>query len=95
MGEGQQALGERRAALGTLQRAVDQPRGPRIVGDVLAQQVEVAQHGHQQVVEVVGDPAGELADGLHLLRLPQLLLRSFARRDFLQQIGGALLDALL
>ena len=28
----------------------------------------------QQVVEVVGDAAGELADGLHLLRLPQRLL---------------------
>ena len=28
----------------------------------------------EDVVEVVRDAAGELADGLHLLRLPQLLL---------------------
>ena len=68
---------------------------PRIVGDALAQQIEVAHHRHQQIVEIVRDPAGELADGLHLLRLPQLLLGLFARRDFLHQIGGALLDALL
>ena len=41
------------------------------------------------------DAAGELADRLHLLRLAQLLLRLFARGDFLHQVGGALLDALL
>ena len=40
------------------------------------------------------DAAGELADGLHLLRLQQLLLRLFARRDLVHQFGGALLDAL-
>ena len=28
----------------------------------------------EQIVEIVGDPAGELADGLHLLRLAQRLL---------------------
>ena len=41
------------------------------------------------------DAAGELADRLHLLRLAQLLLGFFARGDFLHQIRGALLDALL
>ena len=92
--ERQQPLRQRRAALGALQRAVDQPVQPRIVGDALAQQIEIAHHRHQQIVEVVRDAAGELADGLHLLRLPQLLLRLFARGDFLHQIGGALLDAL-
>ncbi|HYI29320.1 MAG TPA: hypothetical protein VD863_15885 [Bradyrhizobium sp.] len=40
------------------------------------------------------DTAGELADDFHFLRLAQLLLRPFARRDFLHQIGGALLDPL-
>ena len=34
-------------------------------------------HG-QQIVEVVGDAAGELADGLHLLRLDELLLGALA-----------------
>jgi hypothetical protein len=40
------------------------------------------------------DAAGKLADRLHLLRLPQLLLGLFAGRDFLHQVGGALLDPL-
>ena len=35
------------------------------------QQLQVAGDHEQQVVEVVGDAAGELADGLHLLRLRQ------------------------
>ena len=39
--------------------------------------------------------AGELADGLHLLRLAQLLLCALAGGDLLHQVGGALLDALL
>ena len=93
--ERQQPLRQRGAALGALQRAVDQPMQPRIVGHALAQQIEIAHHRHQQIVEIMRDAAGELADRFHLLRLPQLLLGLFARGDFLHQIGGALLDALL
>ena len=93
--ERQQALGQRSAALGALQRAIDQPMQARIVGQALAQQIEITHHRHQQIVEVMRDAAGELADRLHLLCLPQLLLRLFAGGDFLHQVGGALLDALL
>ncbi len=39
----------------------------------------------EEVVEVVGDAAGQLADGLHLLRLPQRLFRHAQSR-------GALFD---
>ncbi len=92
--ERQQALGQRGAALGALHRALDQAVQPRIVGDALAQQIEIAHHRHQEIVEIMRDAAGELADRLHLLRLPQLLLCLFARGDFLHQLGGALLDAL-
>jgi len=92
--ERQQPLRQRRAALGALHRAVDQPVQTRIVGNALAQQIEVAHHHHQQIVEIMRDAAGELADRLHLLCLAQLLLRLFARRDLLHQIGGALFDAL-
>jgi hypothetical protein len=92
--ERQQALRQRRAAFRALQRAVDQPMQARIVGDALAQQIEIAHHRHQQIVEIMRDAAGELADRLHLLRLPQLLLGPFAGRDLLHQIGGTLLDAL-
>ena len=42
--------------------------------------VAVAEHRRQEVVEVVGDAAGELADGLHLLRLAELLLEDACDR---------------
>ena len=35
------------------------------------EQVEDAEHDGEQVVEIVGDAAGQLADRLHLLRLEQ------------------------
>ena len=83
------------AAFGALHRAIDQPLQARIVRQTLAQQIEVAHHGHQQIVEVVRDAAGKLADGFHLLRLTQLFLRLLARGHRLDQIGRPLLDALL
>ena len=46
-----------------------------IVGQALAHQFEAAEHRHQQIVEVVGDAAGELPDRLHLLGLKQGLAR--------------------
>ena len=46
----------------------------RVVGQALAQQLEAADDRHQQIVEVVGDAAGQPADGLHLLALQQFLL---------------------
>ena len=36
---------------------------------------EIAEHDHQQIVEVVRDAAAELTDRLHLLRRGELLLR--------------------
>ena len=47
-------------------------------------QVAVAHDDGQEVVEVVGDPAGQAADGLHLLRLPQLGLEALPLGDVLQ-----------
>ena len=46
--------------------------------EVAADQLRVAQDDGQQVVEVVRDAAGEPADGLHLLRLAELLLQSLS-----------------
>jgi hypothetical protein len=36
-------------------------------------EIAVAEHAREQIVEVVGNAAGEGADGFHLLRLAQLL----------------------
>lgn len=45
---------------------------PRQAGDLELRQGEVAEHHGEQVVEIVSDAAGQLGDGAHLLRLPQL-----------------------
>ncbi len=45
----------------------------------------VAVDDGENVVEVVRDAAGELADGLHFLRLAELLLQPPLRRDIAEQ----------
>ena len=47
------------------------------------EQLRVAEDGGEEVVEVVRHAAGEAADGLHLLRLPHLLLKEPAHREVL------------
>src|SRR5262249_44849686 len=44
------------------------------LADPPGQQLEIATDHGQQIVEVVGDAAGQLADRLHLLRLAEMLL---------------------
>ena len=74
------------------------PLQPRLLQRA-ADDLQPADHRGQQIVEIVGDAAGELADRLHLLRLAQRLLGALALADLgLQpvergaQIGGALGD---
>ena len=52
-----------------------------LVVGALEQEVGVAGDDEGEVVEVVRDAAGELTDGLHLLRLEELLLEGAAIRD--------------
>ena len=47
-------------------------------------QAGVALDDGEQVVEVVRDARGELADGLHLLRLPELVLEMQPLGDVLR-----------
>ena len=56
--ERQKALRQRCAALRALQGAVDEAMQPWIGGNAFAQQIEIAHHGHQQIVEVMRDAAG-------------------------------------
>ena len=60
-------------AFGGLESVVGQPEDARL-GRARANKIEVADHRGQQIVEVVGDAAGEMTDRLHLLCLHQ---RSF------------------
>ena len=88
--ERQQPLDERCGALrrGRGHRDVaGQVGGVPARGDPAVHQLQAGRDGRQQVVEVVRDPARELADRLHLLRLAQLRLR-------LHQRAGPLLHPL-
>ena len=46
-------------------------RERRRFGDAALEQLQIADHDAEQIVEVVRDAAGELADRFHLLRLQQ------------------------
>ena len=74
--EGEQLAHEVGGAVGVLLDLHDVGEG--LVARLVAQQQQVAEadHRRQQVVEVVGDAAGELADRLHLLRLRELGLQA-------------------
>src|ERR1700733_2512790 len=66
--ESEQLRGKFRSARNAGQRALDPHLGPGIAGDVLAEQLQVSADHLQQIVEVVGDAACELANRLQLLR---------------------------
>ena len=81
-------MGQGRGAVGRGHGAVDEALQLARSGPALTRmriRSSDADDALQQVVEVVGDAAGELADRLHLLRLPQGLLGH-------PQLRGAHLD---
>src|SRR5215469_11643499 len=49
---------------------------------VLLDQLDIAQHGSEQVIEIMRDPTGELPHCLHLLCLVQSTLRSLSLCNF-------------
>ena len=62
----------------------------------------MAHDGCEQVIEVVGDPSRQLADGVHLLGLaelffplPQSVLGLLPAGDFMMKLHGSRLHALL
>ena len=70
-----QAMRQRRGAVGRGHRRIDIARNvvePALIEPGL-HQVERSDDAGQQIVEVVRDAAGQLADGFHLLRLQQRL----------------------
>jgi hypothetical protein len=75
-GEGQQALRQRGGtAAGTLRRGDEAAKVVEASPvDADLDELQIAHHAGQEVVEVVRQPAGQLADRLHLLTLAQHLL---------------------
>jgi len=60
----------------------------------LLHQLDAGDDAGEQVVEVVGDPAGELAQGIHLLRLQQLLFGACPFGDLMGELAGGRRDFL-
>ena len=59
--------------------------GEAVLADARLQHLQRAENAGEQIIEIVSDAAGELADRLHLLRLAQLVLGAP------QRLGGLLL----
>ena len=76
-GVAEHIVGELCAALCGGDTGFEQPQVIRIVG-AFAQQLEVAQHNGEQIVEIMGHAAGKLANGLHALGGGELGLQVFA-----------------
>ena len=70
--ESENALDQHLCALGRVHDVVQIAAQGALFRRLLQGELAVAQDGAEDVVEVVGDAAGQRADRLHLLRLPQL-----------------------
>jgi hypothetical protein len=81
-GEGEQLAGQLGAALGCALYGVDQARGVNGTARTALQQIDIAENDGQQIVEVVGDTAGQLANSLQTLRLLQHRLGLLTFADF-------------
>jgi len=78
--EGEELPGEPGRALGSLGNFLDPGTGWIRDRELSKQQMGMADDRGEEIVEVVGDPAGKLADRLHLLRLAKLLLALMEHR---------------
>ena len=86
--ERQQSPGEIGAPIHRFQCLLGQFVEPGLSGQLLVQQFQVAHDHREQVVEIVGDTSGELADGLHFLRLPELGFGLLALGDVVRDDDG-------
>ena len=69
--EGEELPGEIGAVPYAGKRILHPLRGARVVADAAAKELQVAGHHLEQIVEIMGDAAGQIADRLHLLRMAQ------------------------
>ena len=76
-----------------LQHRVDDLARVPVLRQVRAQQFDVADDHGQDVVEIVRDAAGQLADRFHLLRTEQRLARLLECLPRLTQFGDVVRDA--
>jgi hypothetical protein len=67
--EGEQAVGQQCGARGATHRRGDMALQLVVGWETMLEVFQIAEDDRQQIVEIVRDTAGELADRLHLLRL--------------------------
>ncbi len=99
--EGQQLAGQRSAALGG-QSGRFEAAADLVLLDHVEHEIDIAQDHHQQIVEIMGDARGQLADRLEALHLAQRALDPLAFLDLPDQLAvdlgqflGARLDTAL
>ncbi len=81
--EGEQLASECSGALSGSSDFLGGPAQRGVGPDTLQEELGVSRDHHEQVVEVMGDAAGEATDGFHLLGLAELLLQGAAFGDVL------------
>ncbi len=87
MGQRSRAVGRAERSFGIARHSVD-----TVLGHPFADQFEAGDDAGQQVVEVVGDAAGQAAQCLHFLQLHQLRLSAFAHGHFMGQLAGGVVQ---
>ena len=89
-GKRQQAIGQRRGTARRTQCGVGEAQHAVAAAfdDALFHKLDAGDDAGEQVVEVVGDAAGQLAEGIHLLRLQQLLFGTRALGHLMGQLAG-------
>ncbi len=81
-------MGERRGAVGGLGCSLHEALDREVaLFDAARDEIETAGNNAQHIVEVVRDAAGELADGFHLMHLPQMLFGRLAQIDLLDKLA--------
>src|SRR5205085_1582621 len=86
-GEGEQAADQVRALLGGAAGHAEDLELVLVERDPPLDQAEAAEDSCEEVVEIVGDAAGELADRVHLARLDELAFQILAVGDVEQGAG--------
>ena len=79
--ESQKLPGEGGGAIGGIGNLLGRPAHAGVGPDAIQQKFGVAGDDHQQIVEVVGNAAGQTTDGFHFLRLAKLLLEGAVLGD--------------
>ena len=87
--ERQQLAREAGGALGRVADLLHVAEARIRLGQALRDEAGEAEDCRQQVVEIVGDASGQLADRLHLLRLAQLILERSPLRHVRDDAGAA------